>query len=224
MKDRIPAAGMGGRVSLAPENFTVAAGVLSLTASDGAIYGSFGLADNASEAGSIYNKASVLPANVTAALGLDDATAEPADAFTTLNNRVSSANSAITAINSNTPTGVYSILRTVGHRASVTNYNTGKKDVVIRASFTPFSGGAADTAYTDITVSGVGTFRLSYSWTFETSGVTGVDSLRVWKEGGLLFVLSAAGFKCYPALSGNLVISATAVNAGQSSSIAIYGR
>ncbi|HJC21882.1 MAG TPA: hypothetical protein H9707_09020 [Candidatus Butyricicoccus avicola] len=68
MKDRIPSPGMANRVSLTQDNGQIITGVLSY-------------ADNATQEGSAYNKANVLPDDVCAELGINSDTAEPKDAW-----------------------------------------------------------------------------------------------------------------------------------------------
>ena len=68
MKDRIPSQGMANRVSLTQDNGQVITGVISY-------------ADNATQEGSAYNKANVLPDDVCEALAIDSDTAEPKDAW-----------------------------------------------------------------------------------------------------------------------------------------------
>lgn len=70
MQDRLPAPGMANRVSIEQDNGQVITGVLSY-------------ADGATQEGSAYNVANVLPSNVLEALGLDSS-AEPKDAFLAL--------------------------------------------------------------------------------------------------------------------------------------------
>lgn len=72
MRDRLPAQGMANRVKITQDNGNVIEGV-------------FAYADGATQEGSKYNKANVLPDNVCQELGLSDpVTAEPKDAFLAL--------------------------------------------------------------------------------------------------------------------------------------------
>lgn len=68
MKDRVPAPGKANRVKITQDDGTVVEGVLSY-------------ADDATQEGSAYNKANVLPDTVCEALGLDTEASEPKDAF-----------------------------------------------------------------------------------------------------------------------------------------------
>lgn len=68
MRDRVPAPGKANRVKITLDNGQVVEGVLSY-------------ADDATQEGSAYNKANVLPDDVCEDLGIDPATAEPKDAF-----------------------------------------------------------------------------------------------------------------------------------------------
>lgn len=70
MQDRLPAPGMANRVSIEQDNGQVITGILSY-------------ADGATQEGSAYNVANVLPSNVLDALGLDSS-AEPKDALLAL--------------------------------------------------------------------------------------------------------------------------------------------
>ena len=71
MKDRVPAPGKANRVKITMDGGTVVEGVLSY-------------ADDATQEGSAYNKANVLPDDVCDILSLDTDTAEPKDAFLSL--------------------------------------------------------------------------------------------------------------------------------------------
>lgn len=68
MRDRVPAPGKANRVKITLDNGQVVEGVLSY-------------ADDATQEGSAYNKANVLPDDVCEDLGIDPTTAEPKDAF-----------------------------------------------------------------------------------------------------------------------------------------------
>lgn len=68
MYDRIPAPGKANRVKITQDDGTVVEGVLSF-------------ADDATQEGSAYNKANVLPDDVCSALGINPQTSEPKDAF-----------------------------------------------------------------------------------------------------------------------------------------------
>lgn len=68
MRDRVPAPGKANRVKITLDSGQVVEGVLSY-------------ADDATQEGSAYNKANVLPDDVCNDLGIDPATAEPRDAF-----------------------------------------------------------------------------------------------------------------------------------------------
>ena len=74
MKDRVPAPGKANRVKITQDDGTVVEGVLSY-------------ADDATQEGSAYNKANVLPDDVCDILSLDTDTAEPKDAFGLLGQR-----------------------------------------------------------------------------------------------------------------------------------------
>lgn len=74
MYDRVPAPGKANRVKITLDNGQIIEGVLSY-------------ADDATQEGSAYNVANVLPANVLSTLGLSN-TAEPKDAFLELGSRV----------------------------------------------------------------------------------------------------------------------------------------
>lgn len=67
MYDRVPTPGKENRVRITQDNGQIVEGVLSY-------------ADDATQEGSAYNVANVLPANVLSTLGLSS-TAEPKDAF-----------------------------------------------------------------------------------------------------------------------------------------------
>lgn len=68
MRDRVPAPGKANRVKITLDSGQVVEGVLSY-------------ADDATQEGSAYNKANVLPDDVCNDLGIDPTTAEPKDAF-----------------------------------------------------------------------------------------------------------------------------------------------
>lgn len=68
MRDRVPAPGKANRVKITLDNGQVVEGVLSY-------------ADDATQEGSAYNKANVLPDDVCNDLGIDPTTSEPKDAF-----------------------------------------------------------------------------------------------------------------------------------------------
>lgn len=68
MKDRVPAPGKANRVKITQDDGTVVEGVLSY-------------ADDATQEGSAYNRANVLPDDVCEALAIDSDTAEPKDAW-----------------------------------------------------------------------------------------------------------------------------------------------
>lgn len=68
MKDRVPAPGKANRVKITQDDGTAVEGVLSY-------------ADDATQEGSAYNKANVLPDDVCEALAIDSDTAEPKDAW-----------------------------------------------------------------------------------------------------------------------------------------------
>lgn len=68
MYDRIPSPGKENRVRITQDNGQVVEGVLSY-------------ADDATQQGSAYNKANVLPDDVCEALAIDSDTAEPKDAW-----------------------------------------------------------------------------------------------------------------------------------------------
>lgn len=70
MLDRVPTPGRENRVKITQDDGTVVAGVLEYD-------------DQATQEGSAYNVANVLPSNVLEALGLDSS-AEPKDAFLAL--------------------------------------------------------------------------------------------------------------------------------------------
>lgn len=90
MKDRLPAPGKAGRVrivtdSSAQPQFAVMDGRLKLIYEDEtAIEGVLEHADDATVAGSVYNRANVLPDSVCDALGLDRRECEPKDAYLAL--------------------------------------------------------------------------------------------------------------------------------------------
>lgn len=90
MKDRVPAPGKAGRVrivtdSSAQPTFQVIDGRLKLIYEDEtAIEGVLEHADDATVAGSVYNRANVLPDSVCDALGLDRRECEPKDAYLAL--------------------------------------------------------------------------------------------------------------------------------------------
>nr|DAE03765.1 MAG TPA: hypothetical protein [Myoviridae sp. ctZNX6] len=68
MRDRVPAPGKANRVKITLDSGQVVEGVLSY-------------ADDATQEGSAYNKANVLPDDVCNDLGIDPTTSEPKDAF-----------------------------------------------------------------------------------------------------------------------------------------------
>lgn len=68
MRDRIPAVGKANRVKITLDDGTAIVGVLSY-------------ADDATQEGSAYNKANVLPDETCELLRIDASTAEPKDAF-----------------------------------------------------------------------------------------------------------------------------------------------
>lgn len=68
MYDRVPAPGKANRVKITLDNGQVIEGV-------------FSYADDATQEGSAYNKANVLPDDVCNDLGIDPTTSEPKDAF-----------------------------------------------------------------------------------------------------------------------------------------------
>ena len=68
MRDRLPTPGKENRVKITMDDGTVVEGVLSY-------------ADDATQEGSAYNKANVLPDDVCTELGIDTDTAEPKDAW-----------------------------------------------------------------------------------------------------------------------------------------------
>ena len=68
MRDRIPTPGKANRVRITQDDGTVVEGVLAY-------------ADDATQEGSAYNKANVLPDDVCEALAIDSDTAEPKDAW-----------------------------------------------------------------------------------------------------------------------------------------------
>lgn len=70
MRDRVPTPGKENRVRITQDDGQIVEGVLSY-------------ADGATQEGSAYNVANVLPSNVLEALGLDSS-AEPKDAFLAL--------------------------------------------------------------------------------------------------------------------------------------------
>lgn len=68
MRDRVPTPGRENRVKITQDDGTVVSGVLEYD-------------DQATQEGSAYNKANVLPDDVCATLGLNSDTAEPKDAW-----------------------------------------------------------------------------------------------------------------------------------------------
>lgn len=68
MRDRVPTPGKENRVRITQDDGQIVEGVLSY-------------ADDATQEGSAYSKANVLPDDVCAELGLDSDTAEPKDAW-----------------------------------------------------------------------------------------------------------------------------------------------
>lgn len=68
MRDRVPSPGKENRVRITQDDGHIVEGVLSY-------------ADDATQEGSAYNKANVLPDDVCATLGLNSDTAEPKDAW-----------------------------------------------------------------------------------------------------------------------------------------------
>lgn len=68
MRDRVPAPGKANRVKITLDSGQVVEGVLSY-------------ADDATQEGSAYNKANVLPDDVCNELSIDPTTSEPKDAF-----------------------------------------------------------------------------------------------------------------------------------------------
>lgn len=68
MRDRLPTPGKANRVRITQDNGQIVEGVLSY-------------ADDATQEGSAYNKANVLPDDVCEALAIDSDTAEPKDAW-----------------------------------------------------------------------------------------------------------------------------------------------
>ena len=68
MRDRLPTPGKANRVSITQDNGQVITGTLAY-------------ADDATQEGSAYNKANVLPDDVCEALAIDSDTAEPKDAW-----------------------------------------------------------------------------------------------------------------------------------------------
>lgn len=75
MYDRIPAAGKANRVKITMDDGTAIEGVLSY-------------ADDATQEGSAYSRANVLPDDVCDQLAIDPETSEPKDAFLALNTRI----------------------------------------------------------------------------------------------------------------------------------------
>lgn len=71
MLDRVPASGKANRIKITLDDGTEIEGVLSY-------------ADDATQEGSYYNKANVLPDEVCTMLGIDTSESEPKDAFTAL--------------------------------------------------------------------------------------------------------------------------------------------
>lgn len=71
MRDRLPEPGEEGRVKLTDV----------MIDPDGTIHGKLEFDDNATQDGSIYNKANVLPDEVCDALGIDRQKSEPKHAF-----------------------------------------------------------------------------------------------------------------------------------------------
>lgn len=71
MLDRVPASGKANRVKITLDDGTEIEGVLSY-------------ADDATQEGSYYNKANVLPDEVCTMLGIDTSESEPKDAFEAL--------------------------------------------------------------------------------------------------------------------------------------------
>lgn len=68
MRDRLPTPGRENRVKITQDDGTIVSGVLSYD-------------DQATQEGSAYNKANVLPDDVCEALAIDSDTAEPKDAW-----------------------------------------------------------------------------------------------------------------------------------------------
>lgn len=68
MRDRVPTPGRENRVKITRDDGTIVSGVLEYD-------------DQATQEGSAYNKANVLPDDVCAELGINSDTAEPKDAW-----------------------------------------------------------------------------------------------------------------------------------------------